>query len=581
MLQVQVAFQGGGARVSDLLSVVETLQDFERKALLKVNRVAGTSAGALAAAVAACGPGAAASVKQYIQANAKGITKALAGNSTGEIKLRTLGKAWRAWTGEPLIETNTLRNVITNCFCEAWQTGLNAKNIDRSDERWSKNSWTLGDLWELSGIELIVISTDIVAKKPMLYSSREINLIDALINSVAIPFVFRGFRALSSAPFVDGGLCENMPSDALIGSEAKNGQVLAVSFSSDAIESQKSGMTPESSLEFIGSLIGAAVNSNVNRSVLKLPPQNVLKLKSSNTTFDFARAFVGNNNGIEPSVVSQTQSWLSAIVRRPPPPPPISELFEHSTSNIWKWYLASQKHVRRRNIRSVMIARADSCRANEHGVIDADSITKEYHVVPLNDRLSMFHVSIGTDPFTDVRFDVTGPDGALLSFGSVPCADLSYDEFGKKADARYGYLLLFDEPWALLTPDQLSANKFYRVRARYRHQGGLSGLVQPDRSYCDSISHSNRRAEEYENVDVVVKVPSAMKLKALAVWGAMDAKTEEIEKPLIADTIGADELNDYLDDYDWHCYGWRVKRLAPGRAIKVDLQVRRSPGNVN
>ena len=72
-----------------------------------------------------------------------------------------------------------------------------------------------------------------------------------------------------------------------------------------------------------------------------------------------------------------------------------------------------------------------------------------------------------------------------------------------------------------------------------------------------------------------------MKLKALAVWGAMDAKTEEIEKPLIADTIGADELNDYLDDYDWHCYGWRVKRLAPGRAIKVDLQVRRSPGNVN
>src|SRR4051812_22015903 len=50
-LPIQLALQGGGAKITYLLAALEALQEIERDGALRVTRIAGTSAGAIAGAL--------------------------------------------------------------------------------------------------------------------------------------------------------------------------------------------------------------------------------------------------------------------------------------------------------------------------------------------------------------------------------------------------------------------------------------------------------------------------------------------------------------------------------------------------
>lgn len=54
-LRIQVAFQGGGAKIFALIAAAEVLKSFEREGRIEVTRIAGTSAGALVGTLYAAG----------------------------------------------------------------------------------------------------------------------------------------------------------------------------------------------------------------------------------------------------------------------------------------------------------------------------------------------------------------------------------------------------------------------------------------------------------------------------------------------------------------------------------------------
>ena len=54
-IPIQLAIQGGGAKITYLLAALESVQALERGGLLRVTRIAGTSAGAIAGALYAAG----------------------------------------------------------------------------------------------------------------------------------------------------------------------------------------------------------------------------------------------------------------------------------------------------------------------------------------------------------------------------------------------------------------------------------------------------------------------------------------------------------------------------------------------
>lgn len=54
-MKIQLALQGGGAKIVALMAVMETVQDLEKEGLMKVCRIAGTSAGSLIGCLFAAG----------------------------------------------------------------------------------------------------------------------------------------------------------------------------------------------------------------------------------------------------------------------------------------------------------------------------------------------------------------------------------------------------------------------------------------------------------------------------------------------------------------------------------------------
>src|SRR5687768_14248850 len=52
---IQLAIQGGGAKITYLIAALEAVQQLQRQGVLRVTRIAGTSAGAIAGALFAAG----------------------------------------------------------------------------------------------------------------------------------------------------------------------------------------------------------------------------------------------------------------------------------------------------------------------------------------------------------------------------------------------------------------------------------------------------------------------------------------------------------------------------------------------
>ncbi len=54
-IPIQLVIQGGGAKITHLVAALEAVQSLQREGVLRVTRIAGTSAGAIAGALFAAG----------------------------------------------------------------------------------------------------------------------------------------------------------------------------------------------------------------------------------------------------------------------------------------------------------------------------------------------------------------------------------------------------------------------------------------------------------------------------------------------------------------------------------------------
>src|SRR5258708_2197430 len=73
-VNVQLAFQGGGAKICDLLAAAEVVEQLWNDGRLNVTRVAGTSAGSIVACILGSDKSAA-SFKQLLEGNARDYLK--------------------------------------------------------------------------------------------------------------------------------------------------------------------------------------------------------------------------------------------------------------------------------------------------------------------------------------------------------------------------------------------------------------------------------------------------------------------------------------------------------------------------
>jgi predicted acylesterase/phospholipase RssA len=113
---IQVAFQGGGARLALLLPVVHALRDLEEAGTLVISRVAGTSAGAMAAALVA-GQANMAALLEHLRGLEDGtLEKAFPALDKARLhrKLRLLGRLFLR--NRPLASDAPLADLLARAF---------------------------------------------------------------------------------------------------------------------------------------------------------------------------------------------------------------------------------------------------------------------------------------------------------------------------------------------------------------------------------------------------------------------------------------------------------------------------------
>ena len=254
-IPIQLAIQGGGAKITHLFAALEAVQTLERDGVLRVTRIAGTSAGAIAGAVYAAGVDMQ-RARDAFEASRRDLLRAFPPTHA------SVRAGWKLLTRQPFWDASPLRRLLVQL--------LSPRDV-------------VGDL----EIPLVIVASDLTNMQPCVYDRTSDPLISSLMDSAAIPFLFRtalgrgqeGYRLI-----VDGGVCENLPSEKLVYS-AGDGEVIGITFGATRRGEPLTGY-----LDFAGALLETALNASVLRSQIALGLNNFV-IRTEGGSFDFRYAF--------------------------------------------------------------------------------------------------------------------------------------------------------------------------------------------------------------------------------------------------------------------------------------------------
>lgn len=248
--KIQFAFQGGGARLALLLPVVQAIRDCQTEGLIEVTRVAGTSAGAIAAGLVA-----------------------------GKADMKPLITELRRIAND---EPDELRAVFPSIGSGFWQTlGIFVRVFVRNKPLSSEDNLSafLQKCLKTAGIQpghaisdlpipCTIICTDMVGKGHA-PNSHDATLLQLMMDSTALPFVFRNGGAR-----LDGGLVDNLPVDHLA-SGLDEERILAVGFDEDPFVKP-----PDSAFSLAAALLDVTISSKTRSTKRVLGKNHVLSLSS-------------------------------------------------------------------------------------------------------------------------------------------------------------------------------------------------------------------------------------------------------------------------------------------------------------
>jgi predicted acylesterase/phospholipase RssA len=256
---LQLALQGGGAKIIHLVAALEAIEDLQRQNRIQITRIAGTSAGAIAGSLFAAGIDMAA-----VKAELRNFRQYL--DSFPEPSRFDFFKTI-VWKGASLASTEKLREFLTRLF------DGKRKSLVRDIPTRAHAA---------KGPEMIIVSADLYTGTSHIAKDDE-SIVTALLDSCAIPFYFRVWKHPRGG-IVDGGICENLPAALLRKEQEKYGPILAVSFNRPAT------LDPKTWLDYAQALLDTAIHNSVARATQELSPEQVLPIQTDLGTFDFSRA---------------------------------------------------------------------------------------------------------------------------------------------------------------------------------------------------------------------------------------------------------------------------------------------------
>ena len=288
-IKLQIVFQGGGAKLASLMAVCAALEKLRLDREIEISRVAGSSAGAIAAVMLASGV----EIATYVE------------------RLRRIEKKY----GQALEISKTQRYLNL----------LRGKALFPDLDLFAFFSELFPDLKKVEDLALEkgtparIYHTNLVTLEGKEAGDGD-SLAQALASSCRFPIAFGSYK--SDDRLVDGGLAMNLPVDDFKREEAKFGNVVGISFNEDYTLAADADI-----FEYVKQLFSAAIQGGVARSILMLGRENVYSIPTSISTFDFRRAI---DHGFLPEVFLGTsahfKSWFADWVKQHAPIRPATPL---------------------------------------------------------------------------------------------------------------------------------------------------------------------------------------------------------------------------------------------------------------
>jgi predicted acylesterase/phospholipase RssA len=335
-LEVQIALQGGGAKLYSLLIAMREVEKLEGRlgdrsnaGSIKVTHLAGTSAGAIVAALYAArvpmekaldwlqGLSLVDALPPHVPQGKRSRLAARLCRWLANIVLR-LAPDRRAFLhnqginlgnivlGYPAYDSRALREQLRSLF----NKHSLVRDKDNSLPRWGDfDNVRFGQFGTDGSIALSVVRTELRTRRPEV-ASPSANFLNFLVDSAAIPFLFRNVRD-PNWDLLDGGICANLPAQFLNGT----GRV-AIGFHYP----QESAGSEGSKWHRLLRLLDTIVDYSVERSIEEIGDENCCKLSSKLSTYDFA-SIVGINNKAAMAqerqlIEDQTSAFFSAFLAR-------------------------------------------------------------------------------------------------------------------------------------------------------------------------------------------------------------------------------------------------------------------------
>lgn len=289
MIKLRFAFQGGGAKLVTLLAAAKAVYDLHTDPVcpLEIDKIAGTSAGAIVAGILACEKDPQI-VRAYLQKNGLAYESKIFKNQN------VLTKAYKLLIrGKALYNYNDLSNFIESL--------LKITGIDPNQS-----------ITETK-LNLEIAATDILQQKTCIYprySNDATALYKAISDSCSLPFLFKFTNGINSSHILDGGLVENVPIKRISENYDKS-RVIAFTFG----EPQAPGEIG-SARQYISALIDSSIASNVRSSLDLIPESNVISLPNEFSTMDFRAAIEHGLDDHFKYVYNDVKSRLNSIIER-------------------------------------------------------------------------------------------------------------------------------------------------------------------------------------------------------------------------------------------------------------------------
>jgi predicted acylesterase/phospholipase RssA len=573
LVPTRVAFQGGGARLADLLPIVAAIQKAKLAKEIAVTHVSGTSAGAIAAGLVATNTDARQFINQ-LTGERKGVIPGLLGKGrmTGWLTTSKAGLLTSLLAGRSISNKKRLRHTIHKLFTQ-------------SNPRLSADF----KLKHLPVIGFSVMVTDITSCQPQRISKTldpDKNLFDVVADSCSVPFLFKYLPDLKLDPpdfYVDGGIVQNFPIDSLV--DDKNlvsDMILGFGFTDDFKGSPINGI-----LAYSSRLLSSSMQSSMEYAKRKVGPDRVFQIKSTLDTFDFAEALdqILDADHFERRV-DEAYEWILTKVGT------YRTSYERVTlshvlcrvKEVYATYVTDEMAQNRSDL--LRIVKIDSMFPPESDLNSANDRSYTSYNVAFDDRrMNAIRVANPLDnvdyEFNDALAAIPEPRitleeaGTSLSFTSVPSRGITRE---KSLD----HLVFFKG-----TTGERRAVSVGQRAYIYR---GLTGL-HPDNGSQDYFIIRNQGIDPIEGVKILFYVPRRIERRAGPDLEEITLSRDDVFLSIRNGVARADELaagpGEALNlaeitalnlpreenDERFLKVGWSIQALPPKSAFGLDLSL--------